>query len=122
MAKREDAWRGINRRMSSWSEASLGKHVVHGVDDDIGTKAECAHVIRCHVPFNGHSDVNTSDAVYVYVGSAPTGIALGNIVNVSGMVTENVAHTDDLSTTEITSPTYASTGQNGTMPFSLRCR
>lgn len=56
---------------------------------------------------NGDGDTTTSDGIYVYTGSAPSGIALGNVVSVSGKVTEFNG------ITELTTPSYSMTAASG---------
>ncbi|MFL6864142.1 MAG: Calx-beta domain-containing protein, partial [Allosphingosinicella sp.] len=76
------------------------------------------------VAFNGYyiqdptGDGNdaTSDGVFVFTGTAPSGIAVGDLVQVTGTVNEFVAGTGDLSVTEITSPTASVLSTGNALP------
>jgi predicted extracellular nuclease len=61
----------------------------------------------------GDGNSATSDGVFVFTGTAPAGVAIGDLVEVSGTVTEFVGGTGALSVTEIntsTAPLVLSTG------------
>jgi predicted extracellular nuclease len=63
----------------------------------------------------GDGNTATSDAVFVFTGVAPTGAALGDLVQVSGTVTEFVAGAGALSVTEVSTsgaPIVLSTGND----------
>lgn len=50
---------------------------------------------------NGDGDIRTSDAIFVYTGSAPTGLTVGALVQVRGKVDEHKAAANQLSTTRL---------------------
>ncbi|RYF95750.1 MAG: hypothetical protein EON95_00255 [Caulobacteraceae bacterium] len=64
---------------------------------------------------NGDGDRNTSDGVYVFVGAGglPASIAVGNLVRVSGTVSEFTPAAGDLTLTEIVSVTSTTLLQAG---------
>ncbi|MFS0737782.1 Ig-like domain-containing protein [Sphingomonas sp. 1P06PA] len=66
----------------------------------------------------GDGNVNTSDAVFVFTSTAPT-VTVGQLVKVTGTVTEFVAATNALSLTEITSPTAIVVEGTGTVASTL---
>lgn len=66
----------------------------------------------------GDGNVNTSDAVFVFTSTAPT-VSVGQLVKVTGTVTEFVAATNALSLTEITSPTAIVVEGTGTVAATL---
>src|SRR5262249_33627127 len=50
------------------------------------------------------SDVGTSEGIFVFTSSAPTGVSVGDATRVTGRVNEFHASTTNLSTTELASP------------------
>jgi predicted extracellular nuclease len=56
----------------------------------------------------GDGNSATSDGVFVFTSSAPAGVAIGDLIQVTGTVTEFVAGAGALSVTEIASPTALS--------------
>lgn len=52
---------------------------------------------------NGDGDIRTSDAIFVYTGTAPTGLSVGALVQVRGKVEEHKAAANQLSTTRLVS-------------------
>ncbi|MFD1951202.1 Calx-beta domain-containing protein [Sphingomonas arantia] len=64
----------------------------------------------------GDGDNDTSDAVLVFTSTRPT-VAIGDLLNVTGTVTEYVAGAGSLSVTEITTPTTIEVvSQNNALP------
>jgi predicted extracellular nuclease len=69
---------------------------------------------------NGDGNSATSDGVFVFTSSAPTGIAIGDLIQVTGTVTEFVSGTGALSVTEIASPNSLSVISTGnTLPAAV---
>jgi predicted extracellular nuclease len=62
---------------------------------------------------NGDGNSATSDGVFVFTSAAPTGVAIGDMIQVTGTVTEFVAGAGALSVTEIASPTALSVLSTG---------
>jgi predicted extracellular nuclease len=62
---------------------------------------------------NGDGNSATSDGVFVFTSSAPAGVAIGDLIQVTGTVTEFVAGAGALSVTEINSPTALSVVSTG---------
>lgn len=62
---------------------------------------------------------NTSDAVQVFIGAAPTGVAVGDILSLTATVTEFVPLAGALSVTELTAPTFTVTADNGLLPAAV---
>ncbi len=50
---------------------------------------------------NGDGDIRTSDAIFVYTGTAPTGLAVGDLVRVRGEVDEYRSAANALSSTQL---------------------
>lgn len=68
---------------------------------------------------NADADPATSEGVFVFTGSAPKGVAVGDAVTVSGTVTEYVpggATSGNQSVTEITKPTTTVASSGNTLP------
>ena len=66
---------------------------------------------------NGDGNSATSDGVFIFTSTAPTGVAIGDLIQVTGTVTEFVAGTGALSVTEINSPTALTVVSTGnTLP------
>lgn len=66
----------------------------------------------------GDGDLATSDGIFVFTGSAPTGVAVGRLVEVSGTVAEftpSGAAPGSLALTEIVSPTITDLGAGPTI-------
>ncbi|MEA3008532.1 MAG: uncharacterized protein QOJ91_224 [Sphingomonadales bacterium] len=61
----------------------------------------------------GDGNAATSDGVFVFTSTAPAGVAIGDLIQVTGTVTEFVAGAGALSVTEINSPTALSVLSTG---------
>jgi uncharacterized repeat protein (TIGR01451 family) len=76
---------------------------------------------------NGDGNANTSDALFVFTSSTPTGIAVGDSVQVTGTVAEFISATSDEPTTpsdpktatELTSPTTTVLSTGNPLPTPL---
>ncbi|MFN2510080.1 MAG: thrombospondin type 3 repeat-containing protein [Pyrinomonadaceae bacterium] len=78
---------------------------------------------------NGDGDMTTSDAILVFTGSAPTGVAVGDLIQVTGMVSEfeasdsdepdGVSPPDPKTATEITGPTIIVISSGNALPAPL---
>ena len=67
---------------------------------------------------NGDGLFATSDAIQVFIGAAPTGVTVGDLVTVAATVTEFLPTAGALSVTELTAPTITVTGR-GTLPTAV---
>ena len=61
----------------------------------------------------GDGNTSTSDAVFVFTSTAPTGVAVGDLVEVSGTVSEFAGGANSLSVTEISTVTATSVISTG---------
>ena len=69
---------------------------------------------------NGDGNTATSDGVFIFTSTAPTGVAIGDLIQVTGTVTEFIAGTGALSVTEINSPTALTVVSTGnTLPAAV---
>lgn len=66
----------------------------------------------------GDGDARTSDAVFVFTGTAPA-VAVGDGISVSGTVTEFVGGAGALSLTEISDPTVTVTSSGNALPAAV---
>jgi len=68
----------------------------------------------------GDGNSATSDGVFIFTSTAPTGVAIGDLIQVTGTVTEFVAGTGALSVTEINSPSALTVVSSGnTLPAAV---